>query len=386
MPSTRDLPTIPELVSAFHAGVRGTREKRADGHSGAVYDYIAGPSAILWNQEAQYTRDLFRSRYFDSAEGSDLTDRGRARFQIERILDTAGTGFATLTRASAAAGADTAWAGTRIRVPFFSGRTSSEAYAIAADYPIGATQTVAIVPIRATRTGEGVAVDTTVTHATPQLDDTLSDTTWRATHLVCSDGTTFESAEVYRARVRQSQLDNRVGYAKQIIQACRDVGATNVALFRSDYGGDDLGINACYVGDAGFSADLDLIRRVTVKLESVRVAGADLQVGGMDARRLRPSLIVNLWQDPSQFDLVTLRTILVSTLVRAFSGSSDGYSYRRDALAGAMAAVSESIQSVTFDVPTSDANVLTGPGVFPVTLTRHTVAASNITIDFQGPQ
>jgi hypothetical protein len=379
MPSPLQLPTIDELVAAFHAGVHARRDKRADGRAGSAYDYVAGVSAILWSRQAQRDADLFRAIYFDDAEAEDLTFRAKKLFGIDRTLDAFGEGHAMLARPTTTAGEGTIWTGTRFRVA--RGSADSVAYAASRDVPVQATDRYALVPIRATRTGGGVAV-----HASGGafVDDTLWDTGWAVHSLRCEEGTRFEPAHAFRARVRAQRLAERVGYDPRILQACQEAGAAHVALFRSDYGGDDHGLNVCYVGDAGYSGSVDLVRKVTVALESVRVCGADLPVRPLTAGSLTVRAVVSLWDSPAYFHLADLDLTLRSALLTAFAGTSEGFAYQRDALAGALARVTDAIQSVSFVAPANDISVLVG-GQFPPTLTRYALRPADVFLDFVGP-
>ena len=379
MPSPLPLPSIDDLTSAFHASVRARRDKRADGRAGSVYDYIAGLSAILWSREAQRDRDLFRAIYFDDAQGDDLTNRAQQLFDIARTLDTYGEGFATLARTTATAGAGTVWTGTRLRVA--GSLAGSVAYAVAADVPVSATDLYAVVPIRATTVGPGVAVTSTPNGF---LEDPLWDASWTIPSLTCADGTRFEPAQEFRARVRSQRVTERVGYPPRILQACRDAGAAEVALFRSDQASTDSGLNVCYVGDAGYSGSLDLVRRVTVALESVRVCGADMPVRPLTAASLTTSASISLWDQPSTFNLDQIELTLRGVLLAAFAGSTAGFIYQRDALAGALARVSDAIQAVTFSSPAADIAILVN-GQFPPTLTRYSLSPANIFFTFAGP-
>ena len=149
MPSLRELPTVDQLRSVAIDAVRGGGFDRADNHTGAVFDYFFGTSAILWSQQLQYTRDLFRAIYFDDADGSDLTDRVEKIWGIPRIFDSYGTGFATFSRPSAHRGCRD--------VP----RRDARAHRVGVATPwpqrrtTASTAKYAIVPIRATVYGSG---------------------------------------------------------------------------------------------------------------------------------------------------------------------------------------------------------------------------------------
>ncbi len=245
-------------------------------------------------------------------------------------------------------------------------------------------------PIEATKSGpqESINISST-TSIRPIIEDPLWDNSWRIDSLHCDPGTDFEPAADYRARIRQSRKDSRKGYQKAIIRACTDVGAANVALFESNYAGDafDYGINYCYVGDVSFTSTPALIKACKIALENVRVLGVDIQVLGMQASALSVNAIVHLWQDPGQFDLRNLDSALHSALVNYFTGTTAGFGYRLDAMAGAMMDLTDSIQAVVFTTPSSDSTIVSGsPPVFPESLTRFFLSSNDISLTFDGPQ
>lgn len=391
MPSAQPLPTVADLLKAYGDAVTGQKDNRADMHRGSGYDHFAGLGAILYSRQAQRDRDLFRAVYFDTAEGDELTAQGTAKFQNPRILDTYGIGTATLMRPTAGAGGGTFWAGTRILVSSGAGVTDPKTYVVTQDTPVSAAATSATVPIRASVFGAGSAANlqTSTGGVVMRVDDVLWDTTWSVTALVCADGTSFESPAVYRARVRQNRLDNRKGYLKAIIAACVAAGAVNVVAFPSYFvaGATDYGTNFVYVGDAGYNATQTLINKCLVAIESARVAGADLQVLGMQPSPLTIAATVNLWDDPGLFNTTDLTLALSAALLTYFDGRANAYAYRLDAMTGALTSASQAVQNVTWTTPASDVTVTTGsPPQFPAVISRYTAAAQNMTFTFAGPQ
>lgn len=389
MPSTLPLPSLSDFVAAFHRGVRAKRDKRADGRSGSAYDYIAGTTAMLMARESAYVRDLFRAIYFGQAEGNDLTELVAERYKIARVLDTFGPGTATLRRLTNAAGDETIWEGTRILVQ--SPNTSGTVYAVAADTPVSPTATyVAGLPIRATQTGTGVAINTMVTGQPCVFDDSLEDPSWTVTSLQCADGTAFEQASLFRARVLATLQSNQVGYAPGIANACALVGAANVAVFGTNFGGRDLGACATYVGDAGFNGSSALVAASTLTLERWRMLGADMLIGAMQQASLAIAATVQLYDDPSKFDTATIQAACASAIRRVF-GATGAYSYDIDALFGAVVDVSDAIQDVTFTSPASSQGLLvpypppSGNLWFPQALTRYAIPANGIALTFVGP-
>jgi hypothetical protein len=395
MPSQLPIPSLGEWVGTFHRGVKGKRDKREDGHSGAAYDYIAGTTAMLMAREAHYIRDLFRAGYFDQAEGEDLTELVAQRYKIQRILDAPGPGTATLRRASAAADTGlpqtfrTIWKGTRILVSSPGG--SSAAYAVAEDTPVAAGALyVAGLPIEATKTGLGSAVDTSTSGQVATFDDPLWDPSWAVTNVRCDDGTVFEKAPAFRARVLGTLQANRPGYATGIVNACVDIGAANVAVFGTNFGGLDLHSCATFVGDPGFMGSPALVKAAKVQLEAWRMLGAEMHIGAMALASLSVGATVQLYDDPGKFDTNTI-TSAVTSAIRRVLGATGAYGYDTDEFFGAAVGVSDAIQDVSFTSPTSNATLLVrypppnGVLWFPQVLTRYQIPANGVSLTFVGP-
>ncbi len=389
MPSALPLPTIEELERAFHDGAKSL-DKRSDGRVGAVFDHFAGLGAMFFAREAQADQDLFRATYFEHADGADLTELVQVRDGIARLQDAYGTGTAFISRASAAAGAGTVWAGTRF-VLTASASGERRVYACTTDTAIGATPLASTIPVRAAIPGREGAIDAdTSRNLRRTIDDPLWDTSWSFDSVACDEGTTFEPADPFRARVRQTRKDARAGYRKSIIDAAIAVGAANVALFAGDYAGAayDHGLNVCYVGDSSYVGSAALVGDVLIALESWRVLGAPIQVLPMASGVLSIDATVRLWSDPGGLPVVELRSALTSALVNYFGGREGGFAYRLDAMAGAMTAVAPRyVQSVVWTTPSSDLAVTTGsPPQFPATLTKWRVGAGDVKLAFLGPE
>ncbi len=389
MPTTLAEPTIAELEQAFHDGVRSTCDRYADAHEGAVYDHFAGVGAIHWSRQARRDTDLWRAIYFATAEGKDLTNLLADRYDFDRITDTYGTGTAQLARPTADAADGTIWRGTRVVA--FGAFVEAKHYVVSRDTPVSATGLTATVPVRAEKSGPGTAISALTDGPVGlRIDDPLWDTTWTVTALECGEGTSFEPAAVSRARFRDARRDARVGFVEALVAACKDAGATNAVLFPADYGGDDEdnGLNMAYVGDSGFSGTAALVRAVQIRLERTRVLGDNLQVRPLALSELIIRATVNLWDSPARVNLAALRTVLVGAILGYFDGATSGFSYDRDALAGAMMKASPAVQFVTFDLPVTDAGVLStvhGRLNFPATLPRYRVRDADITLTFLPP-
>lgn len=243
MPSTSPLPTVAQLVQVACGATNGPskaigklqaeQDAYGDGRSGSIYNHTAGPMAVLWAREARLVQDTFSDIYFDDARDAALTTLIQGRYPnvpgVARVLSTYGQGTATFVRPNASAGAGTIWQGTRVQVP----GSPPGIYQVAADTAVGATVTSLTVPIEATVLGTGHACNVT---SGLVLLDVLYDTSFAPTTMTCADGTNFEDAKSYRARVRALLLNLRNGYAGAIVTACMNAGASYVMTFASTYG------------------------------------------------------------------------------------------------------------------------------------------------------
>ncbi len=384
-------PTTQEFIDAFSSAIRGAKDKHADIRRGSRYETLAGVSAILWSRQAQRDTDLFRATRDESADDRDLTERMWRKYAIERREDTYGRGTAVFTRYAAYYGAGTIWAGTRIYLLPRDGQTEGKYYVVTRNTEVSSDKLVATdVPIRAEGVGLGWAISESALGAF-RLDDVLWDTAWTVTSLECSNGTVFESASEFKARVRQTLLDTRVGHRTAIVAACNVAGAASVVLFSSDFGGssEDHGLNMCYVGDAGFTTTDGMIPACILALESVRVMGDNIQVLPMQQSTLTIRATVYLREDPSRYDRDYLYRQLSARIVQSMGGIEGGFTYSLEGLAGDMVVSSNDVQEVEFHEPSADGTVLSLSGGllnFPTTLTRYRTTLSDIHLTFAGPR
>jgi len=388
MPSAQPLPTIDDFVNAGHDALRGECDTYGDKVSGSLYDHTAGPTAILFSREVQNDQDLFKDIYFQDASSDALSNLVLLRWNIPRILSTAGTGTCLFRRTSAAAGAGTLWTGSRIQVP---GAPAPSVYAVSSDTVASASATTLTVPIQASVFGKGSAI--AAISGGLQLLDPLYDPLWQPYALYCGDGTDYEAASDFRSRVQLAQLIGRNGYIPKIVQTCQAQGAQFVLCFASNYGLDntdsgfanDFGLNAVYVGDANFQSTPTMIQNCAVALDSVRVLGADLWVGGFVQSPLFVQAVVALIDQPSKLETVVIQRNLTQALINYFAGTSSGYTIKRDALESAMRAAHPAVQQVTQWLSPS-ADVALSPNSWPANLTRYTLAGRAIQLSFVGPQ
>ncbi len=380
MPSQLPLPTIEELRQAFHNSVRGSKESTADGHAGSVYDHFAGVGAILWSWQAQRDKDQFESIYFEYSSGQELTDYVLAKDEIERSEDTYGTGFIYLSRPSISLGTGKFWKGTRVNL--FNNGTSVE-YSVSSDTTASPNDLSIQVPIKANFTGPNSKID--LSGAQVKIVDPLWDNTWIISRIKCDEGTDFQQASEFRALVKDTRKQSRVGYEDIIKKTCNDLGASNIFLFRSDFGGENLdyGINVAYVGDDNFSTTDELRYKCIVGLESVRVLGADLLVRPLGIQPLQFDLNVNLWTDPNKFDTVGLKTSIINIILDYFKQFQ--FSYDLNSITGAIRRILvNTVQSVSFTLPVSSQGILDN-GVAPAILNKYIVSANSINVNLLGP-
>jgi len=425
MPSTQPLPTIRGLVQAASNALVGERDANGDVRSGSLYNHNAGPMAVLFSREADRDKDLFEDIYFNSAKGDALTDLVQTRTGIARYLDAAGMGTCSFTRPTDGGGGGSFLQGSRIQVA----GTPGMIYEVAADTVVSATALSCTIPIQASTLGTGTAITAT---AGLSLVDPIYDNTWVPTQLICADGTDFEKAADYRARVLQTRINQRVGYFAQMTLACQSVGAAYVIGFASQYGlavtdyADDYGLNAIYVADDGYSSTTSsgavqsvslltgggagylfaplvaftggggtgatatalisggavviinvtdpgsgytsppavsfqgggpsvqatayatlgtLVNACDAVLESWRVLGADLLVGGVTNTPLTLNFLVSLTDTPTKLPVQSIRRLCAQALMAAFGPTDGGYVYSADALSSAVTAASPYVQS-----------------------------------------
>jgi len=385
MPSLLPLPTVDELRQAFHDAVRGVKDKRADARAGSIYDHFAGIGAILFSRAAQRDRDLCRATYFDGATGDDETDLISLRYQVDRIEDTYGAGVGIFQRPNTTAGAGTFWQGTRIRL---TSALATLGYVVASDTTIGATDTIASVPIRASDKGPGSAFEQMIegSGVTAIIDDPLWDAGWRLAHLQCTDGTARENDDPLRVRARVERAKKRVGYAARIIAACEEAGAAHVVPYATAYPGatTDVDMNVVYVADEGYTTSQELRRACTLALEQVRVLGPYLEVRGMVVSPLTVACTARAWEQPARLNGVVLERAIRGALVDDLDGA---FSYHLDALSGSVQrATSNLVQAATFSTPNADAPFIVGtPPTFPAVLTRYRVRPEDVTVSILGP-
>ncbi len=369
-------PKITELVDVGGRAISGQGAREADLTRGSDYDSILGPSAVIWTREDRRDQDLFDSTKFHTAKGDDLTFLVKQRYGIDRLLDTNGTGTAVLSRPTAGT-AGTVWRGTRITI--FGG--SPKYYRTTEDVAVTTAEASVTVDIEAILPGPGSKASET---SDLRLDDSLWDATWTVSSLECSDGSTYEQASDLIARVRKTRLDQRVGHVKAIEAVCKSAGASQVAVFRSDYGGaaGDGGLNVIYVGDLGYQGSAALQRACFIALREARVLGDHMQVLQMTRTVLNPSIDVYLATAPALNDIERLQQIHHSSVIHHLGGSSGGFTFTRIGILSALARPTPEVQRATIVTPSADVSIQVN-GNFPATLNRYVVGS--VSLRYHGP-
>ena len=346
MPSNLPLPTITQLVRAGSRATTGEYDVNADVRSGSLYNHCIGPMAVLCSREADRDQNMFEDIYFNSASGDALTTLIQQRFQVSRILDTYGAGTCLFVRPTATGGGGTIYTGTRIQVP---GNPASF-YQVSADTVVGSSTLSIVLPIQATVVGTGTAISAS---SGLTLPDPIYDNTFVPMYLQCNAGTDYESAADYRARTLLVRRNRRTGYLPQITLACQNAGAAYVLAFPSQYGlaannfTGDFGLNALYVADDNFQSSPLLIASCQSALESWRVLGADMWVGGTASIPLTMNFLVSLTDVPANLPTPSITRLCAQAVLATFGPTGGGYTYSAKQLTGAVNNASPYVQTAS---------------------------------------
>lgn len=347
MASTESIPSIDQMLNAANAEL-WARRQTADEHSGSVYNVHAGVGGLLWIREANRDRAAFRKCYFDTCENSDLDWRVYSFGGPPRVDATKGTGTALLSRTTAAGGLGVFWKGTRIAIAGLG--QIPRYFRVAADTIVDAVSLGVVIPIEAEEAGSGCAVNSSALNAPRMyLEDPVWDPSWKVLALQCTDGTDRETDAEYRARWRQSKLDQRPGYRKAISDALVEQGAANIALFESDFiASTDNGVNRCFVADASWQSPEDLLNRCRLALESVRVAGCDLTVWGITRTPASFDITAHTWDKPGTVNQSAVGEAVRDGVLHHFSARDNAFVFSRDGLTGDVLQSCPLLQSIDF--------------------------------------
>lgn len=370
-------PTALQMIAAAETSVKGQADKTADFIRGSDYEALSGPNAILWVRQARRDTDLFNATKLHTSQDDDLTRLVKKRYKIDRFLDAAGIGTATLRRPSGGT-AGTVWKGTRIAII----GSQPRFFRVTADKPVSdVNATQVIVNIESLDIGPGFSAMAT---ANLRLTDLLWDPTWTATSLACAEGSAYETDSELIDRVRTTRRDQRVGQSTAIRNACLAAGAGQVVAFRSDFGGDatDVGLNVVYVGNSGYVGSPELVRACAIALRKVRVLGDCMQV--LPMARVDIPIVVDAYLigPPATFDLARLEVIHTAAIRQYLGGASGSFTFSRTGIAGAVGRHTVEVQRVSVASPASDVGIQTN-GNFPAVLNRYT--PTTIALRYHGP-
>lgn len=334
MPSQQDVPSAADILAAYDAEIAALERSSGDLRSGSGYDIHGGVGAILFHRQSIHDRDRFRSVYFDTAQGDDADTLIRRRYGIlaARIPDLPGTGIASLSRTGTSAG--TFYEGTRFSVLPNTPGGAPRTFEVSQDTAIGSGALQARVPIRDMLVASSAVVATTSTNVLT-IDDPLWDT-WSISSVQCGPGTFREDDDTYKARIKATRLAQRKGYADGITNACKSVGASQVAIFPSDWTGIDHGINHLFVADDAFVTTDSLLQACRVVVDSWRVLGADLFVFGMQNTPLSISVTVQVWNIEQTRASQDISDLAVAAVVDFFKSSANQFYWTATAIESAI--------------------------------------------------
>jgi len=375
VPSTADLPSVEALRRAFLAEAAlsaSARGEVADTHPGSLYDHCAGAGAILMQRVAARDRDEFRALYYPSAgaRGLDLL----AEFvERPRKTGTRGTGTVVVSRSAGTAG----WFREGTRIAAGRAFAGPEFYAIDTDTWAAASDTRLALPVRRVATGGVAQRFNAGDPGVLRWEDPIWDASWAIEQLSCAAGVAREEDAELREALRTERRNGRLGYARAISDACRDAGATFVALFDSDYLGeaDDFGLTRAYVADSGDVASEDLLRACRLAVASAAIGGIALQVLPSELTHLDVDLQVTL---SGRFNATThLRADVVGSVVDYFSNV---VLWTKNGIEGAVfRALPGLVRSVTVVAPATEPE-----RTLPSVLSRYVVTEHAVHVSFVG--
>lgn len=390
MPSPSPLPTLSELLDAFHAETAMRRALRqlppADTHEGSLYDHLAGPGALVLSRVAERDRHEFRSNYFATAEGDRLDEIVVQRYGRARILDTRGIGTARIRRPTAAGGVGTIFEGTRIFVSV--GRGDPARYLrVRSDVTAGGSTTeIAELPVEAEIPGPDGAIEGEISDfAALRFDDPLWDNTWQVLSVRCEPGTLRERDPDYRAAVKQERKDRRPGIPLFIERTCRAAGAEIVALFAGNYLGDaaDHGLNRVYVASASGDSTPELLESCRLAMPGAAMAGSSVQVLGMSTQDLQVDVSLKLRDEPDNLGVDAARAEATAAVLEYFRSAEHPYVWSFSGIRGAILRAVANLYEITITASLAEpvlANLFDAD-----TLLRYRVQPWLVTVKVSGP-
>lgn len=383
MPAAEPLPSIQEFVNAFQ-GALVSESRYADTHEGAVYDHWNGLGAILWRRMAERDQQEYQALYFNSARGSRLDTYIENHFPGKaRVPAQKGQGTVRLRRPSAAAGAGTFLAKTRIAVAS-DGPVAQRYYQLTDDQACAGTDLVLTLNIEAAVAGPDSRIHVFAgERPILRVEDPLWDNTWVVEELACEAGTFYEEDDPARTRIKAELFEERFGYEAAIIKAMNQAGAQVVALFRSDYLGEqnDHGLNLVCVGDANFETSPELLRDCRLALPSAAIAGAGNQVLPITTNYLNFAIRVRFWDSPEKFGMAAAKQAARAAVVEYFETRDNPFTWDSVGVEGAIRRAVEDTQQIDI-TPSEDPPALDAIfSAYPVRRFRTTPERVAITLD-----
>jgi len=227
-------------------------------HEGDVFDALLCAGATIGDYALGRGEAKFRATYLDGADGDDLTEEARDR-GVTRDEGAAAIGQVSFARLSAAAGAGTIPAGTRVATePDETG--ASATYTLDADVAFGALALSAVGQATCTEVGSaGNAEPATITRILDTVFDT-SITVSNADRFV--GGAERQSDEDLRDETRGFYLTRARGTVDAIVQGAKQV--RQVKRVTVDVSG--IGEILVYVADANGNGNDTMTAAVTAEL------------------------------------------------------------------------------------------------------------------------
>jgi len=236
--------------------------------------------------------------------------------------------------------------------------------------------------VEAQDVGPDTAIDSSKLVSTRMwVEDPLWDV-WQVQSLQCEGGTFRETDAEYRARWRQGRTERRPGYRAMIAATLADQGAAHVSIFDSNYmDGTDDGICRIFVADEQWESPKALVDRCMLALDSVRVAGCDTQVLGVERIEASFDIVATLWKDPSNYNIDAVKNAIVNGVMLYFSGHENAFVFRRVGLVGAILQSFPQIQDVTFGTTSYGPSSVSNPQDTQIETIRTVVAIPMLVTD-----
>lgn len=365
MPSSAELPSLPELLNAFHASV-GSEQKTEDAHLGSFYDRMAGVGALCMRTLAERDQGEARAIFFDTATDGQLDQYIEGRGYAERVQDTFGTGVASLSLPFPTLG-DLIYKGTRFSATRGAG-DSPRYWVSTADVSVPSGSSTARVPIEATVPGAAGQISIASGQgATLSIVDRMLGTGWQIDRIDCGPGTSRQRDPEVRAVIRQDAKDRRPGYPTAIINAMIAAGASVVALYQSDYLGDaaDYGLNRIYVGDSGYETPASLLATCRLAVPKVAVAGTAVQVLPITSVTLYPTVTVRLWASPERLNQLQAQSDSKAAVLEYFARRDNAFLWSEAGIRSAVMRVVKNVHSVVVSAKIMGLDGGGNPGLVP---------------------